>query len=622
MGHSHTTTTPATPSSNPAFDDANASNLVGLWDFASTAPTADTGLADNIAQNGHLHGAHITGDRLVTDGSHDYFDVSGADAPFDLDVGTIAVQFTQADHVGTSPDVIVNRGEFHDMNSEGWFGIKVTADGQVIVQHCPIGPDGTRIDAFINTAAGFFNEGETVKVTYSWDAATGGTAVIENVTTGATYTESVEIVGLTMEIGDNDDENFTFGAREANDGSYDEFFDGTIDYVAIYNTDTINTPAGEGIVEGTDGNDLIDVNYNGDPDGDFIDNNDALIGNIGSNDDIVVAGAGDDTVLAGLGNDSVLGGSGNDTIEGGADNDLIYGDNGAQTTLGGGTPTVEGIADEGGVATLLVWDASQLSFTGGDPFPNGTSGLSTSSVDDITMTINTDATPVAVGINDGSSSHFNDGDTSQDLVNKETIDGITGTAGTRFTPEYAYSVVNDDTGETIKVYAVEMNSNQVVGFVSDAPMELGATYSFVSNISSYRSVPYGDLADTYIDPNGGVVVVDASDDGDDVIDGGTGEDTIFGEGGNDTIDGGADDDLIFGDNGSANPGGSVVGSPSLMDIDNLSGGILTSNDGSVSAQVGLDDFSVVPAGTLNATSDVFYAERISGTDQATLSFDF
>lgn len=90
LGHSHTTTpTTTTPSSNPAFDDANATNLVGLWDFASTAPTSDTGLADGIAQNGHLHGAHITGDRLVTDGYHDYFDVSGADAPFDLDVGTL-----------------------------------------------------------------------------------------------------------------------------------------------------------------------------------------------------------------------------------------------------------------------------------------------------------------------------------------------------------------------------------------------------------------------------------------------------------------------------------------------------------------------------------------------------
>jgi hypothetical protein len=134
---------------------------------------------------------------------------------------------------------------------------------------------------------------------------------------------------------------------------------------------------------------------------------------------------------------------------------------------------------------------------------------------------------------------------------------------------------------------------------------------------NFGNIDNGDFNITDVD-NG----TNASDDGDDVIDGGTGEDTIFGEGGDDTIDGGADDDLIFGDNGSANPGGSVVGSPSLMDIDNLSGGILTSNDGSVSAQVGLDDFSVVPAGTLNATSDVFYAERISGTDQATLSFDF
>ena len=62
----------------------------------------------------------------------------------------------------------------------------------------------------------------------------------------------------------------------------------------------------DGYVEGTSGNDLIDYNYTGDPEKDMIDHNDAILGNVKSNDDIVMAYGGNDTVLAGAGNDTVL----------------------------------------------------------------------------------------------------------------------------------------------------------------------------------------------------------------------------------------------------------------------------------------------------------------------------
>ena len=84
------------------------------------------------------------------------------------------------------------------------------------------------------------------------------------------------------------------------------------------------TPAVEldGIVEGTDGDDLIDSTFDGDPEGDRIDNNDAILPGEAPQDDIVIAGDGDDTVLAGAGNDDVDGGAGDDDISGGAGNDL------------------------------------------------------------------------------------------------------------------------------------------------------------------------------------------------------------------------------------------------------------------------------------------------------------
>ena len=88
----------------PDFDPNSVNNLVGLWDFIAGNETADTGLDDGIAQNGHFHGnAFASGDQAHFDGRGDYFDVSGNDDSFDLAKGTIEIQFTQDAHVGFSP---------------------------------------------------------------------------------------------------------------------------------------------------------------------------------------------------------------------------------------------------------------------------------------------------------------------------------------------------------------------------------------------------------------------------------------------------------------------------------------------------------------------------------------
>ncbi|SNT09439.1 Hint domain-containing protein [Tropicimonas sediminicola] len=65
--------------------------------------------------------------------------------------------------------------------------------------------------------------------------------------------------------------------------------------------------APNGIVEGTDGDDLIDENYTGDPQGDMIDAGDAILPGQGPDDDIVYAGGGDDTVHGGKGDDTIYG---------------------------------------------------------------------------------------------------------------------------------------------------------------------------------------------------------------------------------------------------------------------------------------------------------------------------
>ncbi len=58
-------------------------------------------------------------------------------------------------------------------------------------------------------------------------------------------------------------------------------------------------PTKDGIVEGNNNANLINAAYTGDPEGDRVDANDAVLGHVGSNDDVIVAGGGNDTVLAG-----------------------------------------------------------------------------------------------------------------------------------------------------------------------------------------------------------------------------------------------------------------------------------------------------------------------------------
>ena len=195
------------------------------------------------------------------------------------------------------------------------------------------------------------------------------------------------------------------------DGRGHEF--ARIDKIELKPIDTVDP---DGVVDGENSGEVMELGY---------DDSNAPTDQGG---DRITEGA--DSILGNGGNDTIEGDFGNDSIDGGAGDDTIYGDRAEVVT---GT-TELGIADEGGVATLLVWDASQLTINGRNPFPDGTSGLSDSKVNGVRMTINDSAVPVAVGIKDGSSSHFNDGDRSQDLVNDEFIDGERGHAGDRFTP--------------------------------------------------------------------------------------------------------------------------------------------------------------------------------------------
>lgn len=89
----------------------------------------------------------------------------------------------------------------------------------------------------------------------------------------------------------------------------------------------------DGIIRGTDGDDLIDADYI-DAQGDQVDNPDQDWPGRGPLDDIIKAGAGDDTVYAGKGDDLVLAGPGDDLVYGGEGNDTLFGGEGNDTLFG------------------------------------------------------------------------------------------------------------------------------------------------------------------------------------------------------------------------------------------------------------------------------------------------
>ncbi len=498
------------------FDDTSMANLIGLWDFLSGGESDDTGLDDGFAQNGtFVNGADAAGDQLITEGPRERFDVGGNDDPFDLDEGTIFVEFTQADNSRGAFQSVVSRGEFFDSSDEGYFGIEVIRDGAVQVTHISNG-----VTVVESTAAGFAPVGDTIRVTYQWSETDGGNFAVDNLTAGTQYTIDTA-AGVSMDVGDNDGTSFTFGARENVDESgsqsdnFVKYFNGQIDYVAVYDA-KIGDPPGErdGIVENDDDGDLIDENYDGDPDGDRVDNNDSIFPPVGSNDDIIEANGGDDTIDSGDGNDSVDGGDGDDVID--TDGDRAAGLPDLGFPSYNGLPEVPADPDP---------DDDRDTVSGGD-------GDDTINTGDDADVISGDAGDDV--INAGLDADIVDGGADDDSITggegSDTLDGGDG-------------------------------NDTIFG-------GLGPSFPDATNIED--SLP-GDLADPR--PDNGQDLIDGGD-GDDQLFGEDDNDTIFGGDGNDTIDGGIDQDLIFGGadrdviNGG-NPGDTVDGGSTGDDFDTL-----------------------------------------------------
>ena len=281
----------------------------------------------------------------------------------------------------------------------------------------------------------------------------------------------------------------------------------------------------DGIVQGTDGDDLIDTTFDQDPQGDRIDNNDEILPGEGPNDDIVLAGDGDDTVLAGDGDDDVDGGEGedeifgedgDDTLDGGADDDLIDGGAGDDTItdLDGNNEVVGGTGSD----TVTTGD--------GDDFI------------DTAAPLDDDPAPLPDRGFPGVFDADEDPDNDKDVVDAGDGDNIvfTGDDDDIITTGDGNDFV--DAGFDDDVINTGAGDDEIIGGEGSDDIQAGDGDDIV----------YGGLAPIFPDA---LNIPDEDgdpvpDNGMDVIDGGAGDDQLFGQDDDDILIGGSGDDLLDG----------------------------------------------------------------------------
>lgn len=335
----------------------------------------------------------------------------------------------------------------------------------------------------------------------------------------------------------------------------------------------------DGVVEGSNDDDVIDAGFDGDVDGDRIDANDQILPGEGRDDDIVDALGGDDRILSGNGDDEVFAGSGDDTVDGGAGDDVIFGDSnyagpGAGTTvresfewdLAGSNngQNIGGFTQDTG--NVNVTFSVQQSASADTEFASNNQNIA-----------NIDADGAPVDDNSSLSSELSGNGASADY----RVDFSAPVENVSFR-------VNDiDVSSVVRIKAFDAAGNPIVvnleggsnltltdtdtvtgndtadgngGNLPDTAPEFSVLVSIAGPVArieiEHDQVGNGNsgvnITDVYFD----AVVVDDGAAGDDSLSGGDGDDTIFGEDGNDTLRGGdGDDSLVGGANNDSLVGG-------------------------------------------------------------------
>ena len=248
----------------------------------------------------------------------------------------------------------------------------------------------------------------------------------------------------------------------------------------------------------------------------------------------VDGGAGNDTILGGNGADVLLGGDGDDLIDGQQGNDVAFlgaGDDTFQWDPGDGSDVVEG---QDGADTLLFNGSNgseifEASANGGRVLFTRNLGNIVMDLDDVeTIQLNALGGADTVTVNDLSGTDLTE-------VNIDLAGTIGGTAGDGQLDTVIVNGSNADNAITVSGSGTSLSVSGLPAAVSIKNSE-GANDTLVINGLG------GDDKITATTLPAGIAKL--------VIDGGAGDDTVFGSQGADVVLGGDGNDFVFGDNGN------------------------------------------------------------------------
>jgi len=439
------------------------------------------------------------------------------------DTGTVAIDFTAVDGSGFNDEVENVTFRLNDIDASTWRDVITVrafdADGNLI----------------------------NVDITYNGDTISGTNATV-------LADESLGDLSPADEAGSALVEIAGPVARIEIDYGNDNITSPQFLWVTDIHFDAVDEIPLDGTVSGTTGDDIIDEDYIGDPDGDLVDNDDAILTGDTGDDDLIFGFEGDDSISAGDGDDEIFGGEDDDTIDGGAGDDEISADAGSDTisvSEDEGTDTITGGEDAGDsdVDTVDFDDAAvdgvDVTLTGDE---EGTYTFGTGDGDGTFSEIEafdlTDQDDTFDGSLDG------DGLTVDAGAGDDVLTGGTGADDLDGEDGDDTFVLNDAFGDdTITGGEADETDGDVIdgsGLTEDVTVDFSGpeagtitSDTGTANFSEVEAIETGAGDDTI---NGS--------DGDDVVTTNEGVDILFGGAGDDTLDAGDDDDEITGGTGA------------------------------------------------------------------------
>ncbi|SMY07753.1 Hint domain-containing protein [Flavimaricola marinus] len=339
--------------------------------------------------------------------------------------------------------------------------------------------------------------------------------------------------------------------------------------------EAIGIPVGnDGTVQGTSGDDDIDISYTGDPEGDKIDTSDATAPGAAPNDDIVIAGTGNDTVSSGNGNDEIYGGDGNDTVYYGTGSNTVYGgsgndyiddevgssNSGDDTVFGGsgddtmytglGNDSLSGdsgndvLHGEDGDDSLAGGAGNDQLFgeAGNDALRGGSGDAIYGGDGDDSILIDASETDGSGGFTSGITVDGGSGGSDNDTLDLSQFASYSNLVQTLDADGNSYSgsvEVTDGSGNTKTITFTEIEN-----LIIDADGTVTGTAGDDFLDATNHVDPDGDQ----IDSNDAILPGEAGND--DLVYVGAGNDTVFAGEGEDVVYGGADNDELYGQAGN------------------------------------------------------------------------